>query len=57
MDEPTQSDGADTVVARLRLPMPIRGLDVLAAALEETYGGPLYLLQDGADWLTVTRHP
>jgi len=46
-------DKAEGVVARLAIPMPIRGVDKMVEYLEKGYGVELFMYQEG-DWIVFT---
>lgn len=46
-------DKVEGVVARLAMPVAVRGMDKMVKYLEESYGAELFLYQDG-DWLVIT---
>lgn len=46
-------DKVEGVVARVAMPMPVRGVDKLVAYLEKGYGQELFMYQDG-DWVVFT---
>lgn len=46
-------DKAEGVVARLRMPVAIRGMDKMVSYLEKAYDAELFMYQDG-DWLVIT---
>lgn len=46
-------DKAEGVVARLAMPVAVRGMDKMVAYLEKSYDSELFMYQDG-DWLVIT---
>lgn len=46
-------DKARGVVARLAMPVAVRGMDKMVAYLEKSYNAELFMYQDG-DWLVIT---
>lgn len=46
-------DRVEGVVARLAMPVPVRGMDKMVSYLEKGYGQELFMYQDG-DWLVIT---
>lgn len=46
-------DKVEGVIARLAMPVPVRGMDKFVSYLEKGYGQELFMYQDG-DWLVFT---
>ena len=49
------SEATEEIVATLKLPCRITGIDILCTSLEELYGGPLYMRGDGSQLVIFRR--